>query len=484
MNVAFVPVYLNYMGAEAFGLVGIYVSLQAWFALLDIGMAPTIGREMARFTAGAYSAQAVRDLFRTMELLYFCLAALLACGFALVAPWVASDWLRRETLPAALVADVLVIIGCVAALRWLTGLYRSGITGLQQQVWLNVAGSVFATVRGFGVVAVLVWVSPSVYAFFLYQGLITVIEALALAMKTRRLLPQARHAPAFRWSVLKDIWKYSAGIAAITLLSFLLGQADKLLLSKLLTLTDFGYYTLAGTLAGTLFMLSGPVVTATFPRFTELATKKATGDLAALYHSAAQAVSLAVLPAGAVLVFFAEHLLLLWTGNAHTAHEVSRLLSVIGVGAVLNALMAVPGNMLLSHGHTRPIVLVNAAAVTILLPAIYWGATAYGAIAAAWVWVALNAGYVFIEVPIIHRIVLPTEKWRWYRNDVLIPATAAVAAAGIIRYYAPPAADATALQNLITIAAAATAALTAAIVVTPLGRATCRRAICRFRTSA
>ena len=32
-----VPLYVRYMGVEAYGLVGFYAMLQGWFMLLDMG---------------------------------------------------------------------------------------------------------------------------------------------------------------------------------------------------------------------------------------------------------------------------------------------------------------------------------------------------------------------------------------------------------------------------------------------------------------
>src|SRR5262249_61763233 len=65
IGVAFAPLYIKYLGVEAYGLIGIFAVLQAWLTLLDMGMTPTLNREVARYTAGAYSATAIRDLGRT-----------------------------------------------------------------------------------------------------------------------------------------------------------------------------------------------------------------------------------------------------------------------------------------------------------------------------------------------------------------------------------------------------------------------------------
>ena len=40
MGLAFVPLYIQYLGIEAYGLIGLFAVLQAWLALLDMGLTP------------------------------------------------------------------------------------------------------------------------------------------------------------------------------------------------------------------------------------------------------------------------------------------------------------------------------------------------------------------------------------------------------------------------------------------------------------
>ena len=43
IGIAVVPMYIHYMGAEAYGLVAFYTMLQTWFVMLDMGLTE-IGR--------------------------------------------------------------------------------------------------------------------------------------------------------------------------------------------------------------------------------------------------------------------------------------------------------------------------------------------------------------------------------------------------------------------------------------------------------
>ena len=67
VGIVVVPLYIKYMGAEAYGLVGFFAMLQTWFMLLDMGLTPTMARETARFRGGAISALTYRRLARALD---------------------------------------------------------------------------------------------------------------------------------------------------------------------------------------------------------------------------------------------------------------------------------------------------------------------------------------------------------------------------------------------------------------------------------
>ncbi|WP_276573964.1 oligosaccharide flippase family protein [Vibrio cincinnatiensis] len=52
IGILILPLYIKYMGEEAYGLVVFFTMLQPWFALLDLGLTPTIARETARYHGG------------------------------------------------------------------------------------------------------------------------------------------------------------------------------------------------------------------------------------------------------------------------------------------------------------------------------------------------------------------------------------------------------------------------------------------------
>lgn len=470
MGLVFVPLYIRYLGIEAYGLIGVFVLLQAWLSVLDMGMTPMLSREMARLTGGGHTPQSIRDLLRSVERVYMGIASIIALGVAVAAPWLASNWLRAEHLSTSTVSQALTITGCVIAARWLGGLYRNGIIGLQHQVWLNGCTAFFATLRGGGVVLVLVWISPTIQAFFVYQGIVAASEALVLAMQMQRLLPASPRPARFQWSALHQVRHFAGGMAAITILAILLTQVDKLLLSRLLSLSDFGYYALASTVAGALYTMILPIRNATYPRLTELVARGDSVALTEAYHKFSQILTLMIVPAALVLALFSEHLLLLWTRDVATTQAVAPLASLLVIGTMLNGLMHMPYTLQLAHGWTRLTVVANSLAVLVLVPSIYIGVSAYGAIAAAVIWTALNACYVVLTVPAMHRKLLSAEMWRWYGHDVFGPASAAFAAVTLVRIFTPAPMLEKPLESAAAVLGAALLTLCAAALTVPLGR--------------
>src|SRR5688500_9049124 len=117
MTLAFIPLYIRYLGVEAYGLIGLFAMLQGWLLLLDLGMAPAISREMAGFDGRPGHAQALRNLLRSTEAIALALAVVVAAGLWLASDWLATRWLSPRDIPASVVVQSLAIMGGVIGLR-------------------------------------------------------------------------------------------------------------------------------------------------------------------------------------------------------------------------------------------------------------------------------------------------------------------------------------------------------------------------------
>ena len=400
-------------------------------------MTPTLNREMARFTAGAHTPQSIRDLLRSLEIICFGLAALIGLFIWAASGWLASDWLRVDKLPLDVVAQAIAIMGGVAALRFVEGIYRGAILGLQRQVFFNVVNAALSTVRATGAIAVLAWISPTIKAYFVWQGIVSIISVAVLAVAAHGSLPATPKPARFSRQAILEIRHFAGGMMATTFLALLLTQVDKILLSRLISLEAFGFYSLAGLVAGSLSILSGPIAQAYYPRMSEIVARKDGGALVAVYHRSAQMISVLVGSAAMMLILFGERLLVIWTNNPGLAYEVAPVMAVLSLGVLLNSLMIMPYMLQLAHGWSGFAAKINAVAVTLIVPAILWVAPHYGIMGVAWVWVALNGGYVLIAIHFMHKRLIPHEKWHWYGADIGLPLAVIAIIAGAFRYWQP-----------------------------------------------
>ena len=231
------------------------------------------------------------------------------------------------------------------------------------------------------------------------------------------------------------IRRFAGGMAVTTLLALMLTQVDKLLLSKLVSLEDFGRYVLAASAVGALNFLVTPIASAVLPRLTELVALKNEAAVASLYHHASQWVALALLPPSLLLALYANEVMYVWTGNATLAHEVTPLLALLTWGTLFNGLMVVPYIAQLAFGWAGFSARVNFIAVAIIIPTLFWAIPRFGAIGAAWTWLVLNIGYLSIAIHFMHRKILHDEKWRWYSDSLLKPFAIGLIGGLTFRYF-------------------------------------------------
>jgi len=426
LTLALIPVYIHYLSIEAYALIGLYGAVQVWLTLLDFGITPTLSREMARFSAGVVSARSIRDLLRSLEVVVFAIAIVIAVTLTAASGFLASHWLRVETLSVDTVAAGLSMIGIVVGLRFCEGIYRSAIVGLEQQVWLNGALITLGLTRGLGAVAVLAAV-PTVQAFFVWQALVSSVTLAAFGAKLYLALPRIDGPARFSIPALREIRTFAAGMFGVTFLAVLLTQTDKLLLSRLLPLDQLGYYLLASSVSTGMYLAIGPVTQAIYPALVRLVTEKQGDRLARAYHSSSQAISVLLAPIVAILAVFPQGVLYAWSGDPVLAGHTAPILSMLAIGTFLNALMQVPCQLQLADGWTSLGLKLNTVAVLILIPALIITVPIYGPVAAATVWVVLNVGYLLFEIPLMHRRLLRGEMYRWVVEDVIAPVGGAAA---------------------------------------------------------
>jgi O-antigen/teichoic acid export membrane protein len=431
------PVTLHYLGPQAYGLVGVYASILAILAVLDLGLSPALGRELARLSVLPNGNSLMRSTVTTLEII--CLVAAISVGLLIWfgAPLLAKFWFTKTSLSSDLVSSCLQWMGVQSAFQFLTGYYNSGLVGMQRMVLSNIVIAFTQTLR----TAVLLWLlmtNPQIDSYFIYQAAMSLIILIVTGYTLYFTLPknvnlknteltQNAGLVLFQW--LKKRYsherflacrRFAAGMAATTLSTLALTQLDKVILSKMLSLEDFGFYTIAGSIAGMLAKPASLVLTATLPRMTQLATSGDTATLTSLYLKSSALVSWMVLPVAGIFVGFSLPLLTFYLHNEASAAQVAPLFVLIAIGTACNASMNVPYGLTLAFGWAKFGVIITSIASIIMIPLIIISTKKYGAIGAAFSWMILNIGYfIFFMFP-IHRKILKGILFKWYSQALVL----------------------------------------------------------------
>ena len=421
-GIVMVPFYIRYMGAEAYGLVGFYAMLQAWFQLLDLGLTPTMARETARFHGGAVDSLSYRRLMRALEGVFFTLA-LLGGGVMLAsAGYIARSWLQTTNLSIFEAETAVQLMAAIVALRWMCGLYRGVINGSERLVWLGGYNSLIATFRFLFVLPVLIYVGSTPTIFFGYQFGVAVLEMAGLLFYTYHLLPNVPQGKRLQWSYapIKPVLKFSLTVAFTSSVWVLVTQTDKLVLSKLLPLAEYGYFTLAVLVASGVMVIGAPIGTSIMPRMAKLQAEGDHDGLIRVYRQSTQLLTVIAGAASITLVFFAETLLLAWTGDKNLAFQTAPIVKLYALGNGILSFSALPVYLQYAKGDLRLHLIGNAGFIILLIPTIIWAASKYGGIGAGYVWLLMNIVVFFGWLPFVHHKFAPGLNLKWYIQDVLV----------------------------------------------------------------
>src|SRR5262245_18797000 len=160
-----VPFYLRQLGLEAYGLVGLMSLVVSLLAVFSRGLGSAVQREIGR-RSGTAAATTLRQLLRSVEVLYWALAAALALLLAAAAFTIGPRWVQAQHLSPGTVTTCLVLLAVRVAVGFPHSVYQSVFVGAERQVLGNALNAVIAlTSASCGVASVLVFHSVvAVYA--------------------------------------------------------------------------------------------------------------------------------------------------------------------------------------------------------------------------------------------------------------------------------------------------------------------------------
>jgi len=354
--------------------------------------------------------------------------------------WLANDWINTEQLSVDVIAFCISLMGIMIGLRWFAGLYRSGINGLEDQVWLNIANIILMSFKFVGALILLLFISTDIRHFFEYQLVIGLIELVVLMRRFYLKLP-ASITPvpliSFHFDTVKAVAPFALGIAYTAGIWTFVSQVDKLVLSGVLTLAEYGYFSLVILISGVISGLTGPISKAVLPLMTYLLSSGQEAGMLSLYRGATQMVTWIAMSVSIMVAFFSELLMYAWTGNKEVAEWSKNILFWFALGNGVLTVIAFQYYLQIAHGKLKLHVQGSTIAAVIDVPIVIYATLNYGALGAGIAWFVLRVVWGLVWTPIVHHRFALGLHWKWLFNDVLVIVLAVTLAALMMQYLYP-----------------------------------------------
>ena len=420
LNFIFIPTYIKYIGVEAYGLVGMFAVLQIALNAFDGCVIPLLSREMSCYLGGEKSLDSLRNLVRTVEVICLSSGIVFILIVSLSSGFFANNWFIVENLPKDIVADAITIAVFVVALRAMEDLYKGILIGLQKQVVLNIITIICSIFRFVGVIYALEYYEASIKTFYYWQLLSSVITTLAYIIVCYKNIPGMFSKSHFMISEIKKNLDFSLGSLSYAITVFINNQADKIIISKLIPLTEVGYYTLATSITNVIVMIANPVTLAFYPKIVTLRSQNENDNAAYNYHLNCQIVNLTCGVAIFSLLFYGDYIIGFWTQNPELTSNVMPYVRLLAIGMLfyINS----NSNMLIPYIAGKPIICAKITIFGILLifvsslPLIIY----YGANGAAYGNIIQNLA-IFLFFPLCFNCYLKSEQKSWFVKDFFIP---------------------------------------------------------------
>lgn len=417
----FIPIYIQYLGVESYGLIGIFSIITAWFSILDAGLSPALIREMALFTGGKHNPYSIRTLLFSVEYFFLIVAIIIFLLLLFASNWISIYWIHSKSNSSDIIQKSIILMGVMFSLKFFESIYKNSIIGLQYQVQINMYEIITSLIKAIGAFLLLKYVSPSLLIFFSWQLFLSIAYILFLKYKINFLLPAAESKINFSLTSLLSLKSFAGGMMIMVILSLFQTQVDKILLSKILSLNEFGLYTLTFTAAGALMVLTSPVSQALYPRMNQVFQKGDQREFMFLYHIGNQIILILFGSASILLFFFPKLFLLFWTNNPDITSNSFSLLSLVALGFFFSGINTMSFTAVLTYSNLQSANYIKIFLVIISIPAILYFVPTYGSKAAAIIWLFGSLVNYICTLFIFFNKIDVSEWVYWFVYDFLFP---------------------------------------------------------------
>jgi O-antigen/teichoic acid export membrane protein len=378
-----IPILIDALGTERFGVLALAWMIVGYFSLFDLGLGRALTQILAKML-GQQEHDAVPALVWTAMLLMTLLGVLCAVVAASLSGWLVRDVLnvpvdlQSETLTSfyILAASIPVVIGT-------TGL-RGVLEAYQRFDLVNAVRIPLGVLTFLGPVAVLPF-SKTLPAVIGVLASARLLSWVAYTLLCFRVEPAIRASARFEASFFRPLLTFGGWMTVTNIVGPLMVYMDRFLIGAVLSLSAVAYYATPFEVVSKLLVVPAAIMGVMFPAFSSTLTVNR--DRAArLFGRVVEYVFLSLFPVTLLVVIFAHEGLTIWLDSEFAANS-TRVLQLLMIGIFVNSHAQIPFGLIQGGGRPDLTAKLHLFELPVFVMLLWWLLNDFGIVGAAIAWV-------------------------------------------------------------------------------------------------
>jgi len=378
-----IPLLIEGLGTERFGVLLIAWMVVGYFSLFDMGL----GRALTKLVAeklGKGTGDEISALIWTAMAMMAVLGVVGAIIIAVLSPWLVRDVLNIP-LPLQYETEIAfyLLAASIPVVISTTGL-RGVLEAHQCFGLINIVRVPLGIFTFLGPVAVLPF-SNSLVAVISVLVIVRLVSWLTYAFLCFKVESALRGLVSIHRVMIRPLISFGGWMTVSNIVGPVMIYMDRFLIGAMVSMTAVSYYATPYEVVTKLLIVPAALMGVLFPAFATALVQDG-AHAARLFEKTVNYIFLLLFPAVLIIVTLAREGLALWLGEEFTGESVL-VLQLLAVGVLINGLAHVPLGLVQGAGRPDFTAKLHLVELPLYLLLLWWLLAFYGIVGVAVAWV-------------------------------------------------------------------------------------------------
>lgn len=380
---ASIPILVNALGVDKFGLLTLIWAVVSYFGIFDLGLSRALTRQLSIAIVNKklkiigpmiWTALFLMLLMGGLSSLFMTYGASQGAG-AIKTSVNKSEIVEAINWMAVAVPFIVLTSGLRGALE------AKGLFGV-----INIIRLPMGVFTFIGPVLVVKFICVDLSALTQVLVIGRIIAFFVHVWCVVKFFPEIRDIITVDKKLIRELCATGGWLTVGNIASSFIGYVDRFLIGLNVSASAVAYYVTPNELVTKLWIIPGALTSVIFPKFST-DNSKDIEDNWGLYKKSIAWLFVALLPIVLVLALFSYEILNIWIGN-DMAKNSSAILKIMTIGIFVNCMAHVPFTVVQGGGYAKLTAVINCVELPFYAGLVWWLSIKYGVVGASVAWLA------------------------------------------------------------------------------------------------